>query len=85
MAVQTSRVNSSSVHQQCTTSEPDRCLSERQVAALLGVSIAALRKWRRVGGGPPYLRIGKLIRYRFSDLQNFMDLCAVDPNAGGQQ
>src|SRR5262249_41772125 len=35
-------------------------VSEQPTAALLGVSVALLRKWRRVGGGPPYLRIGKL-------------------------
>jgi predicted DNA-binding transcriptional regulator AlpA len=63
----------------------DRCLSERSVAAVLGASVALLRKWRRTGGGPPYLRVGKLVRYRLSDLRRFMDSCAVDPNAGGQR
>jgi hypothetical protein len=60
-------------------------VSERSAAALLAVSVALLRKWRRTGGGPPYLRIGRLVRYRLSDLRNFMDSCAVDPNAGGQR
>ncbi len=63
--------------------EEERCLSEKPTAALLGVSVALLRKWRRVGGGPPYLRIGKLVRYRLSDLRNFMDSCAVAPAGGG--
>jgi hypothetical protein len=66
MALHISEVNSSLDSQQCPTAEADRCLSERSVAALLEVSVAALRKWRRTGGGPPYLRIGKLIRYRLS-------------------
>lgn len=68
-----------------STPEPDRCLSERSVSALLDVSVAALRKWRRTGGGPPYLRIGKLVRYRLSDLQGFIEGCAVDRNTGRQQ
>jgi hypothetical protein len=58
---------------QFESANADRCFSEVVVATLLDVSVAALRKWRRIGGGPPYLRIGKLIRYRFSDLKNFMD------------
>lgn len=66
-------------------SEIDHCVSERPAAAVLGVSVALLRKWRRTGGGPPYLKIGKLIRYRLSDLRYFMDSCTVDPNGGGQQ
>jgi len=60
-------------------------VSERPAAVLLGVSVALLRKWRRVGGGPPYLRIGRLVRYRLPDLRKFMESCAVDPNVGGQR
>jgi len=66
-------------------SQIDHCVSERQAAAVLGVSVALLRKWRRTGGGPPYLRIGKLVRYRLSALRNFMDSCVVDPKAGARQ
>jgi Helix-turn-helix domain len=85
MAFDISELKSSVASQEAPTAEPDRCLSERPVAAVLEVSVAALRKWRRTGGGPPYLRIGKLIRYRLSDLRDFMNRCAVDPNVGGQQ
>jgi hypothetical protein len=83
MAFSISEVSSSS--QEPPIAETDRCLSERSVAALLEVSVAALRKWRHTSAGPPYLRIGKLIRYRLSDLRNFMNRCAVDPSVGGQQ
>ena len=65
--------------------EIDHCVSEKRAAAVLGVSIALLRKWRRTGGGPPYLRIGKLVRYRLSALRNFMDSCVVDPTARREQ
>ena len=61
----------------------DECFSERSAAVVLGVSVALLRKWRRVGGGPLYLRIGKLVRYRLSDLRTFMDSCAIAPDGGG--
>jgi len=65
--------------------ETEHCVPERSAAAVLGVSVALLRKWRQTRGGPPYLRIGKLVRYRISDLRRFMDSCAVDPNGGGEQ
>jgi hypothetical protein len=64
--------------------QEDRCLPEKPAATVLGVSVALLRKWRRTGGGPLYVRLGKLVRYRLSDLQRFVDSCTVD-NAGGQR
>lgn len=72
-------------HPEVNPNSTDQCLPERSAAALLGVSVALLRKWRRTGAGPAYLRIGKLVRYRLSALRSFMDACAVDRNAGGQR
>jgi len=43
-------------------------LTERDVAKLLRVSLAAVRKWRLQERGPKYLKIGSLVRYRRSDL-----------------
>ncbi len=34
----------------------------------LGCSAAALRAWRRSGLGPRFFRAGRLIRYRYQDL-----------------
>jgi hypothetical protein len=38
-------------------------LNDREVARRLGVSIGLIRKLRRFGTGPAFLRIGNAIRY----------------------
>lgn len=43
-------------------------LSTKEAAALLGVSVKGLESLRARGAGPAYVRVGKLIRYRASDL-----------------
>src|SRR2546427_3062340 len=66
--------------------EPDCCIPEKPAALLLGVSVALLRKWRRTGQGPLYLRLGnRIVRYRWSDLQEFMAACAIRPAEGRQE
>lgn len=41
----------------------DRLINERQVADLVGVSVATVRRWRIHSRGPRYLKIGALVRY----------------------
>lgn len=41
----------------------DRLINERQVADLVGVSVATVRRWRVQNRGPRYLKIGALVRY----------------------
>ncbi len=43
------------------------------VAAALGMSNIALTQWRYRGGGPPFIRVGRRIRYRWSDVQAWLD------------
>lgn len=46
----------------------------RRAARYLGCSDALLRKWRRTGGGPQFLRIGtRLVLYRRRDLEAFLE------------
>jgi predicted DNA-binding transcriptional regulator AlpA len=51
----------------------DRLLSERQVADYLGVSVSALRRWRKAGKAPPSIRLGfagrSLLRFRTTDVE----------------
>lgn len=54
------------------TREP-RLLTEDAVAEQLSCSVALLRKWRSVGGGPAYCRIGRLVRYPADKVQAFID------------
>jgi hypothetical protein len=36
-----------------------------------------LRKWRMTGRGPRWIKLGKLVRYRMSDLNAYLDSCAA--------
>ncbi len=49
-----------------------RLLTESEVSSLLGVSLYALRQWRVERRGPPFCKLGRLVRYRWSDLARFI-------------
>lgn len=44
-------------------------LSPRQLADYLNVPLATLYAWRYHGEGPPGFRVGKHVRYRWNDVQ----------------
>src|SRR5262245_45975506 len=46
--------------------------TEKQAAALLEVSVKTLQGWRYKGGGPRFIKMGRLIRYAESDLEAFV-------------
>jgi excisionase family DNA binding protein len=58
--------------------ESARAPTEREVAQLLGLSIATLRAWRHRGKGPRFLRLGRSVRYLPSDVDEFVRASAVD-------
>lgn len=45
----------------------------RQVAEYLGVSKRTLDDWAHRGGGPAYIRVGRHRRYRWSDIERWLD------------
>jgi len=47
-------------------------LTEAQVADRLQCTKAALRRWRRERRGPPFARIGRLVRYNEDELAEFI-------------
>ena len=49
-----------------------RVLRETAAAKTIGVSKAALRRWRREGRGPSFIRLERAIGYRLSDLEKFL-------------
>jgi excisionase family DNA binding protein len=52
----------------------EQLFSADQVAEILGVSPSTLARWRQTGEPDlPYLRLGGRIRYRASDLEEFLD------------
>jgi predicted DNA-binding transcriptional regulator AlpA len=53
--------------------EGETLLRAEEAALFLGVAAKTLEKWRTKGGGPKYLRYGRSVRYKASELQAFMD------------
>ncbi len=52
------------------SSTPDisALLTEKEAARFLSMSFRTLQSWRSESKGPPYLKLGRSIRYRKSDL-----------------
>ncbi len=48
-------------------------LTTYQVSTVLGLQPATLKKWRVLGTGPKFVRVGKrTIRYRLADVKRFI-------------
>ncbi len=47
-------------------------IDEKIAATLLGFSRSQLQKWRWLGTGPSYFRIGKAIRYSKNELEQWL-------------
>ena len=47
---------------------PDRLMTEKEAARITGFSHRTLQKWRCYGGGPPFRKVGRSIRYLLSEL-----------------
>lgn len=52
-------------------------INERQTAAILAVSVGALRRWRYEGRGPRVTRIEGCVRYSKADLEDFLRKSSV--------
>lgn len=57
----------------------DRKLHEKEAAEQCGVAVNTLRRWRWEGKGPRYLKLGRAVRYKESDLETWLDAQAVEP------
>jgi hypothetical protein len=64
-------------------SRADSLVSEIKAAEFLGVTKFCLRSWRAKKIGVPYVHVGRLCRYRISDLQQFLDAHRVEPGCEG--
>jgi predicted DNA-binding transcriptional regulator AlpA len=54
-------------------SDIDCAINEPQAAEFLGVSVRTLQAWRVRGGGPPYVKIGRAVRYQRRALIAFQE------------
>ena len=51
---------------------PERLVSPSQVARFLAVEVETLDGWRRRGVGPPWYRLGRVIRYRLNEVEDWI-------------
>jgi predicted DNA-binding transcriptional regulator AlpA len=51
---------------------PTELLDEKRLCAELGISPVTATKWRRQASGPPFIKIGRLVRYRRADLDAWL-------------
>lgn len=56
--------------------DPLRLLGTEEVAALLGVAAITLRIWRLHGCGPPYIKLGRSVKYKRLAIESFLDSCS---------
>ena len=48
-------------------------LNTRQAAELIGLKANTLEIWRLRGTGPKYIKFGRAVRYRLTDLESYVD------------
>jgi hypothetical protein len=48
-------------------------LTPVEVAEMLRRPVGSLARWRQTGYGPPWARIGNLVRYRRADVERFIE------------
>lgn len=57
-----------------TKLDPTLTISPQEAADRLGVAVGTLRQWRYLGGrGPRHIRCGRVVRYRLSDISEYLD------------
>ncbi len=68
----------------------DQLLNETQASERLGLAVQTLRNWR-VTGGPkgrsappaiPFVKLGRTVRYRASDLERFISASTATSTSG---
>jgi hypothetical protein len=57
-------------------------LTEHDVSKQLRVSLGSLRRWRMIRQGPPFFKVGPLVRYRTEDVEAWL---SAQPTGGGAQ
>lgn len=55
-----------------------RLLTPTQAAEMLGVPEGTLSQWRSQRRGPPFVKLGRLVRYRALDLDRYIAGCVVE-------
>ena len=52
--------------------DKERLVNEYEAAKILSLKVQTLRNWRSNLCGPAYLKLGRCVRYRIEDLEQFI-------------
>lgn len=63
----------------------DPLLDTEQAAAIIGSTPNFLEKLRTVGGGPAYAKLGRIVRYRRSALDRWIDDNTIGATNGARR
>lgn len=63
-----------------TTYQYDPLMTEIQAADVLNLSVRTLQTWRSKRVGPPFIPVGRSIRYRYADLVTWITEQTVCPS-----
>ena len=56
-------------------------VNEKEAARITGFSVKTLQNRRYLRQPPVFLKVGRLVRYRLSDLRAFLEGCVVEPGS----
>ena len=79
MSYGVSRMNAKKKKMPVPETDPPRYLTEKEVAAMTGLSLSTLRNSRFLGRGIPYVKIGRSVRYSLDDVVDYMESRKVIP------
>jgi predicted DNA-binding transcriptional regulator AlpA len=50
----------------------DKLLTQKEVKEITGLADSTLEQWRLKGKGPKFIKLGRLVRYRLSDIDTYI-------------
>ena len=62
-----------------TIADKGRLLRPHELSELLGVPVGTLANWRSARTGPPFVKVGRHVRYRTSDVDEWVAARVVEP------
>jgi hypothetical protein len=68
------------MHSLSRTTGSDPLLTEAQASHALNLSVRTLQAWRGQGRGPSFVRAGRAVRYRSTDLASWINEQTVSPS-----
>lgn len=58
-------------------------LTESEISERLRVTVSTVRRWRRLGCGPHFVRLGRCVRYALDDLTRYIEQHTCTSTRGG--